>query len=132
VQTLEFLAPLQRFPSAGMARTIAPAAPLERRTKDRGYDHDDSTSAITYSRVAMAQPRQITLEIYTSDPPIQGRLLSTPDLVRTFTGWTRLLAALDAAITSEPTHSRGEAREPLQAMVGAAPRAASESLTADE
>jgi hypothetical protein len=49
----------------------------------------------------MAEPHRITLEIDTSGPPIHGRLLTTPDLERTFTGWTSLLAALDAAINRD-------------------------------
>jgi hypothetical protein len=46
----------------------------------------------------MVVPQRITLDIDTNGPPIQGRLLTTPDLVRTFTGWMSLMAALDAAI----------------------------------
>jgi hypothetical protein len=52
---------------------------------------------------AMTEPHRITLEIDTSGPPIHGRLLTTPELERTFTGWTSLLAALDAAINRDTT-----------------------------
>jgi hypothetical protein len=48
----------------------------------------------------MTEPHRITLEIDSSGPPIQGRLLTTPELERAFTGWTSLLAALDAAINT--------------------------------
>jgi hypothetical protein len=49
--------------------------------------------------------QRITLEIDTDGPPIRGRLMAAPDLVRTFTGWTSLLAALDAAIQHDVTRS---------------------------
>ena len=46
----------------------------------------------------MPVPRQITLEIDTSGPPIHGRLRAAPDIDRPFTGWISLLAALDETI----------------------------------
>jgi hypothetical protein len=69
--------------------------------KDRGRDHDDIAAPLAYRCCSMAEPHRITLEIDTSGPPIHGRLLTTPDLERTFTGWTSLLAALDAAINRD-------------------------------
>jgi hypothetical protein len=53
----------------------------------------------------MAEAHRITLEIETPGPPIHGRLLS-PEPERTFTGWTSLLAALDAAINRDTQHPR--------------------------
>ena len=49
----------------------------------------------------MASTRQVTLEIDPGGPPVRGRLRVPPDLVRSFSGWIGLLAALEDAIESE-------------------------------
>jgi hypothetical protein len=48
----------------------------------------------------MTPTRTITLEIDSGRVPLQGTLHAQPNLVRPFTGWIALLAALEEAISN--------------------------------